>query len=615
MSSNGTPDAEAQQYPIDIDSYVALWDRLATSDSYSTMALEFRHALSIPYLEPLDSAPDITKAVAWAIDYAIEMNESDGRRRVALIPRHILDDETIPPKVDEVPSQVIDLWVRLSSLVNSPVAKARLFHLLFQRQEGAAPHKYCKNAIEAYIQSSKDWSRELDSIRDLACAIRLSRAIGDKPSRIIALEALLDIAASFLNRDDPLAGIIGRALTYAVEDSDCPDRVDALLEQAASAWSDARRNDHALKLMLRRTTDSAQKESIWERRVDGYLAQAESEDSGILRSVRRQNALELANESGIRDLRSRAAAELQKGRNEQLEFLHFSVSSERYEEEYEALRDMFIKGGSWQEALISFAHSGPLTGNIERNKAHIEEKNTLHPLASLFPDRIYGADGLPVLIATSEEQRFNIDLTRHELFILGLSVRPFTDAWLEIPSRFGMPKSRELIDFLLSWPSLSRDVVGPLVRSMQRSWAGDVEGAAYTIVPWLERQVRDMVLAADEGVYRLQRKETPGQYPGLGFLLPLLAKHYNLDESHQRFLQAIANHPVGLNLRNLMLHGFGDDGGLVTAPLFFHTILVLGSLERNETTADDSADKDHATKDDKTQGNEEGDEPSAPGNN
>ncbi|MFF0501345.1 hypothetical protein ACFYU5_33460 [Nocardia aobensis] len=543
--------------------------------------------------------------MAWAIEYAIRMEESDGRQRVSLIPRHILDDETIPPKVDEVPREVVDLWVQLSTLVKSSVAKARLFHLLFQRKEGAAPHKYCKNAIESYIESSKDWSRDLDSIQDLACAIRLSRAIGDRPSRITALESLLEIAASFLNRDDPLAGIIGRALTYAVEDSDCPDRVDSLLEQASSAWPDARRNDHALKLMLRRTTDSAQKEKIWGRRVDGYLAQAESEDSGILRSVRRQAALELANESGIPDLRRRAAAELQKGRNEQLDFMRFSVSSERYEEEYEALRDMFIKGQDWRDALMSFAHSGPLTGDIERNKAHVAEKNSLHPLASLFPEHIYGADGLPVLIATSEEQRFNIDMTRHELFILGLSIRPFADAWLEIPSRFGMPKSQDLVDFLLSWPSLSRDVVGPLVRSMQRSWAGDAEGAAYTIAPWLERQVRDMVLAADEGVYRLQRQETPGQYPGLGFLLPLVAKNYTLNESHQRFLQAIANYSAGLNLRNLMLHGFGDSAGVgvVTAPLFFHAILMLGTLERLESIAADgtAADEGPPTQGDKGQ--------------
>lgn len=159
-----------------------------------------------------------------------------------------------------------------------------------------------------------------------------------------------------------------------------------------------------------------------------------------------------------------------------------------------------------------------------------------------------------------------------------MNLRPFTAAWLEIADRFGIPDHRELTTFLSTWPGMDRTLVDPLVRSMFRSWGGDGEGAAYTIVPRIEQQVRTLVVNANSGAYRLQREKSPGQYPDLGYLLPILPRFYDLDESRLRFLTATLCHAAGLNLRNSMLHGFSDIESPAEAVLLIHCMLMLGTL-------------------------------------
>ena len=73
----------------------------------------------------------------------------------------------------------------------------------------------------------------------------------------------------------------------------------------------------------------------------------------------------------------------------------------------------------------------------------------------------------------------------------------------------------------------------------------------------MERLVREAVLAVNEPAYRLQRGQKPGQYAGLGALLPIL-QNAGVDESWVRFLQTALAATPGFNFRNDLLHGFVD---------------------------------------------------------
>lgn len=86
------------------------------------------------------------------------------------------------------------------------------------------------------------------------------------------------------------------------------------------------------------------------------------------------------------------------------------------------------------------------------------------------------------------------------------------------------------------------------------------------------------MLSTDRGVYRLQRQHIPGQYAGLGQLLPIVQEEYGLDESRTRFLSALLRHPAGLNLRNQMLHGFVGDLGPGFAAVLLHATLGIATM-------------------------------------
>ncbi|WP_216917994.1 hypothetical protein [Nocardia noduli] len=553
------------------------------------MALEFKRELGLSSIEDVPAAaPDELRAAAWAIDYALEFEDKTGRSRLTLIPRHVIVDEQIPPRVGDVPEEIVIIWIALRNEVKSSAAKARLSHLLFQRG-GRDRYEYCKSAVAEYVNSSQSWERDMSAIDDLACAIQLSRAIRDNDSKLAAINLLLDVADVNLNGVEPQFGIVDRALKRATQDPDCPPRVDALLEKAATAWPDASRNDHALKMMLGRVSD-ADKFAIWSRRVENQLAQAEAAQLNIHRSVHRRQALVIADESGIPGLRDRAAAALQQGREEALEFMSLKTTSIRYDEEYELHRNYFMRGESWREAIYNFASSVPLSGDVEQNKKLINFQNDTHTLRAFFPVELYGEDNLPSLSGVNEEHIFDIELTRQEVKLIALNARPVTDAWLQIPSKFGLPDVREVADFLAEWPGIPANVLSSLVQAIFRSWSGDGEGAAYCLLPRVEEQVRYLVLRADAGVYRLQREKVPGQYPGLGFMLPVLAKHYDLDESRQRSLSALLCHSAGLNLRNRMLHGLSrGTPGAAEAAMIINAMLMIGLLHPRGAASTDAA--------------------------
>lgn len=71
---------------------------------------------------------------------------------------------------------------------------------------------------------------------------------------------------------------------------------------------------------------------------------------------------------------------------------------------------------------------------------------------------------------------------------------------------------------------------------------------------------------------------TPGQYPGLGALLPELLRA-GMDESWYRYLNGYLASPRGANVRNELLHGFVDEPSQTTAALTMVGALYLAIRE------------------------------------
>jgi Domain of unknown function (DUF4209) len=129
-----------------------------------------------------------------------------------------------------------------------------------------------------------------------------------------------------------------------------------------------------------------------------------------------------------------------------------------------------------------------------------------------------------------------------------------------------------------------------LAVALQRFWAGDADGATYTALPQIERIVRVLVMSQRRGIYRVQEKHTPGQTLGLRALLPILSETHRVPEARIRLYSTSLVHPAGLNLRNLLSHGFAGFAGPEAAALVLHLLLHLGTIE--SPTAGDQSDQE-----------------------
>ena len=169
-----------------------------------------------------------------------------------------------------------------------------------------------------------------------------------------------------------------------------------------------------------------------------------------------------------------------------------------------------------------------------------------------------------------EEQR----LIDYEMRNVQISSVFTVEALDRIWKKWGPLSHADLADFLGQHSHVQPSLAASLARACLRYFNEDHEGAAFALTPRAEALVRAIVLAIPLPVYRTQRAHSPGQYPGLGALLPELFRA-GMDESWYRYLYGFLASPRGANARNELLHGFVDEPSQATAALTMIGVLYL----------------------------------------
>ena len=113
-----------------------------------------------------------------------------------------------------------------------------------------------------------------------------------------------------------------------------------------------------------------------------------------------------------------------------------------------------------------------------------------------------------------------------------------------------------------------------LARGFLHFWNGDYDACVHVAVPKVEAAARALLRELDEGIYKTQVAQDPGQYPGLYVLLRELEK-LALDESWANFLRWLLLGPPGMNIRNDVAHGFVCDISPVYAALVLRAAALL----------------------------------------
>lgn len=520
----------------------------------------------------------IRKATAWAFAYQLQIVQSDGKWRVQLIP-YFADSggHSTPPKVEDVPESGVEVWRRLNGKVNSNFGKARLNHLLFARKVGN-PRDHAIAAARSHLDLSYHWRNGLDKSESLHTALRLARAVGAVELASEVSERILEVNRQTISAGHDKPGVTLRLLRPLSYERNAPEGLAAALDSAIDVYDSPFTRDELLTLKLNLHRSDGRRKEIRAHQVQVWLDAAES-TTGLIKSGHLKKALERAQESNDSDLIERAASALQKIRDEDLGLLRFSATSAVPQEQFEKILSPITDCSDWRQALMNFALTyGPAVGTVDNTRTRVQEFVENATFASILTTELIGSDGLPRFTPKNDSDTEEMRMAQQESFMLQHTAPILAAALHKIPETHGTPTERELTEFLALGKLTDEDLAASISRCLIRYWTGDPEAAAFSIAPKIETLARNLVIALDAGVYRLQRNEKPGQYPGLGSLLGIL-REKGLDESWYRNILTICGNPAGgWNLRNEIAHGFLATVGSPAAAILFQCVLYLWTL-------------------------------------
>lgn len=525
-----------------------------------------------------DSTAASRKAAGWAFSYQVQVAEKEGKWRAQINPYFEGPDGSArPPHADKVSDACAEIWSMLAEKVVSSYGKARLHHLLFERRLGNA-RDHAIQAAHAYLQLSREWNEWLDKEEALNLSLRLARAVGEATLANEVMSEMLDLTNRAISGDVDAPGVALRLLRPLVSERSAPTGLSTALDAAMQAYDSPFIQDEILTLKMGRATNSEDRDALEEQRVQIWLDAAEK-STGLAKSGHLKTALQRADSSGKRALSDRAASALQKIREEDLGLASFSASSAISRETFQEYMAPVTGAPGWREALIQFVGAyGPAVGTVERTVKAADEYAKNSVFAQLATTELLGADGLPRFSPQNDAEKREMQLARQESFMLQTTAPLLAHALHKIAEVHGIPTEEDLTEFFSQGALMTPELAASIARCFIRYWTGDPEGAAFSAAPKIEALSRNLVIGLDAGVYRLQRNEKPGQYPGLGVLLGVL-REKNLNESWYRNILTICGNPAGgWNLRNDLAHGFIDNAGSPPAALLLQCIVYLWTL-------------------------------------
>ena len=325
--------------------------------------------------------------------------------------------------------------------------------------------------------------------------------------------------------------------------------------------------------MKRARADSQVRARLQHDAVQVWIAEADR-TVGLRRMKHLETAIKLARDYGLPALAYAATARLQALGSEGLGLKTYTARFTLPDQIAEAYFSAFMTAPSWGSLPRPPHWWRPADWErIGQPGTGCAGSCGRAPYAILSKTRL-GGDHLPRFTASTDEQRFEWLLAECEIFRLNVQSRLIAEVLRRVWSKWGPIGQSELAAYLGQRTHVPGPLASFLAQGFIRHFTGDYEGAAYTVTPKIEALARSIALACGLPLYRTQREKSPGQYPGLGALLPEMRKA-GLNESWYRFLNTYLASVAGANIRNELLHGFVDEIGEPASALILTAALYL----------------------------------------
>ncbi|GAB3474603.1 DUF4209 domain-containing protein [Amycolatopsis cihanbeyliensis] len=538
-------------------------------------------------MAPAAERPD-ARVVALAFSYVLRHREIP-QGGADLGP---LDGPSLyPTAMREVSEEIRATWLALAGEVTQPVARSRLYDIVFTLRLMQNSRQAAERAARAYLDGIGGHQRAQVRADGVVRAWTLARLVSSSELEREIVESMIDLVSDLLDRDEHpyaviplLSALIAPPRRKVAEAAD--SRIDVLLDRALVSYPETHViKDVAVIVRKRAGSDAARVDVANRVLINAMLAEARSATDPMVIRTLFNNAASQARELGVADLEQAAIAGLQSAPVLTWESTRYEISLPP------SFFDFYLPGfdaaADWREALTIWCHTDSPAGRYEVNLDTTHQVQQASVFRYLATTVVFRDGDMPARTLSDEDEVFARDLARTETQYMGTYGLFLGNALFMTASRFGIPSQDDLKAFL-SIPGCSAELVDTLARGMQLFWVAEYDAATHLVIPKIEAAVRALLLELNEPVYRAAVGDSAGQFAGLGSLLEPLVDN-GFDPDWERFLRTLLlGH--GLNLRNLVAHGFVHDVNAVNAALALRALAMLTLI-----TSDAAARRDTAT--------------------
>ena len=527
------------------------------------------------------SDDDILQSLRAALNYMLVL---DGQREGwgAFDPSWEFGGKVYPPPLSHIPPSWFPIWARACSCAPYSYIQARFADLLWEAKYGGKEkHKWGQQAIDAYLQAlDEPFGEDVYLVRGACRALALARQLRDKGRRSLAVTALGGLVRKDLDNSEIVPGITLRSLAAladlprAQRPEDLGDLIDVVLEREQPFH--ARLDCLGLQLMLVETQE--EQRALWEAQVNVHADEALDKE-GLARFIHFQDAIQLAEKHGLKDLANELQQEVGPLSDDSLQ--RVETEDEIPAAEMEAYIGFFVGDDNLSNALRRFGAKIP-SGDLAQNRALAKELMNRFPLQSLMTNLITGDQGELIRKFQTQEEFENYQVVSVEAEKIGFFAGIAVHILIAIRERYGAVGADasvfecELVDETQAeWIALA-------VRHYE---AEDYRSSVSVIAPRLENAIRGIARNAGVPVFR----DSMGgrQTGGVKALGKVLSEIKNLiPEATRRYWITLLTNPLGLDLRNKVTHGLLDNPSPQEAAILIHAACHLQVLKRQPQSDD-----------------------------
>ncbi len=460
--------------------------------------------------------------------------------------------------IKETTDDVRRLWEDLSTTPASPLLDSRYHDLCFSARHGDIG-THGRSAVVAYLLWPSTSLDPLYVAEGIARAWTIARSMNNTN-----LEHEVYVAAGAYARaqldEDGYPGVVFPLLELvATKPRKGPPPVDdatvaRLLGDAYAKFPTADLQAEAAQLMRKVATDDAARDAADRAEVRAHLGQA-NRSTGAAKMLHLRNAAQTARNLGVKDLEDQAIGAMQAMSPDELGLQHSRHTVETPAHIVLGVLRTFDEANSWRGALHQFLHTPCPSGSYERNVEQAK-KAMVGSLRHLFSTMRFGAHGMPEQSVDSDDEQLDDEVAGIERVSADIYGRWYAHGLHRMPAVYGTPSQDEIVAFLMDTYSCHEGLAHGFATALRLFWQEEYNASLHISVPRVEEGARQLLLFLNAPVYRIEQGKKPGQFPGLGFLLPRIIDE-GFDKDWERFIGTLLL-PRGHNLRNLLAHGFVD---------------------------------------------------------